>query len=257
MIAASGLTKRYGERTILDGISIACEAGEVVALIGPSGGGKSTLLRCMNGLENFDGGSLRVAGEDLHPTVSSARRNGPALARIRLRVGFVFQQWNLFAHKSAAENVAEALMVVKGVSRDQAYARADELLGSVGLGHRAGAYPHQMSGGEQQRCAIARALAMEPEALLLDEPTSALDPERVGEVLEVLRALAGRGLTMLIATHEMAFAREAATRVVMLAGGKIVEDGPPAQIFDAPRHERTAAFLSSFLGARRGQATGG
>jgi polar amino acid transport system ATP-binding protein len=248
MIAIEGLRKRYGERPILDGVSLGCARGEVVALIGPSGGGKSTLLRCINGLERFDGGAIRVGDDRL--AAGDERRTRTALARIRRRVGFVFQQWNLFAHRTALGNVAEGPRIVKGVPRAEAEARAAELLESVGLAHRAGAYPHEMSGGEQQRVAIARALAMEPEALLLDEPTSALDPERVGEVLDVLGRLARGGMTMLIATHEMAFAREAASRIVVLHGGAVIEAGPPHEVLDSPQHERTRAFLGRLGRAR-------
>ncbi len=246
MIEVKALRKTYGERTILSDVSVTFERGQVVALIGPSGGGKSTLLRCLNGLEDFQGGQVTVGSDVLHP--GGAARNKRALLSLRRRVGMVFQQWNLFAHRTALGNVIEAPVHVKGLSVEAATARAQELLDRVGLSHRAGAYPHEMSGGEQQRVAIARALAMEPEALLLDEPTSALDPERVGEVLDVLRALARDGLTMLVVTHEMKFAREVSHRTLVLHGGAIIEDGAPGEVIDNPRHERTRAFLGRARG---------
>lgn len=241
MIEVKGLRKTYGARTILDGIDARFQAHEVVSLVGPSGGGKSTLLRCINGLEDFQEGAISVGGDALLP--GGARVNARALAAIRRRVGMVFQQWNLFAHRTALGNVIEAPVHVKGEPVGAATARARALLARVGLSHREHAYPHELSGGEQQRVAIARALAMEPEALLLDEPTSALDPERVGEVLDVLRALAKEGLAMLIVTHEMRFAREVSHRVLVLHGGRIIEEGPAASVLDAPQHPRTRAFL--------------
>ena len=241
MIEVRGLTKTYGERTILAGIDATFAMGQVVALVGPSGGGKSTFLRCLNGLESFDGGAITVVGHGLLP--GGAHINRTALHAIRQRVGMVFQQWNLFAHRTALGNVVEAPVHVKRVPLGQATERARQLLARVGLSHREGAYPHEMSGGEQQRVAIARALAMEPDALLLDEPTSALDPERVGEVLDVLQALAAEGLTMLVVTHEMRFARDVSHRTLVLHGGKIIEDGPSKQVLEHPQHERTRAFL--------------
>ena len=241
MIVVEGLSKVFGDRTVLDDISVTFEPGRVVSLIGPSGGGKSTLLRCLNGLETFDRGCVRVGEATLRP----AREGGDraALAAIRRRVGFVFQQWNLFAHRTALGNVIEAPVHVRGLSPREATERGRELLARVGLTHRALAYPHEMSGGEQQRVAIARALAMDPEVLLLDEPTSALDPERVGEVLDVLRKLAADGLTMLVVTHEMRFAREVSQRILVLHGGRILEDGAPEDVLDRPTSERTRAFL--------------
>ncbi len=241
MIRLTRLSKRYGERTVLDDLSLDFERGTVAAIVGPSGGGKSTLLRCVNGLEGFDSGEVRV--HDLAFGPGDTRASRRALAAIRLRLGFVFQDWNLFAHRTALGNIIEAPVHVKKVPVDAATARARDLLDKVGLGHRAGAYPHEMSGGEQQRVAIARALAMDPDALLLDEPTSALDPERTGEVLGVLRTLAREGCTMILVTHEMAFAREVSHRVVVLHGGKVVEDGPPKEVLDTPRDARTKAFL--------------
>ncbi len=241
MITLTSLRKTYGTRTILDGIDTSFEAGRVVALVGPSGGGKSTLLRCLNGLERFDDGSIRVGADTVVP--GESRANARALASIRRRLGMVFQQWNLFPHRTALGNVIEGPVHVLGLSKAEAIDRARPLLERVGLGHRLDAYPAEMSGGEQQRVAIARALAMKPEALLLDEPTSALDPERVGEVLAVLRGLAEDGLTMLVVTHEIAFARQVAHRTVVLSGGQIIEDGPPDEVLERPRHEATRAFL--------------
>jgi polar amino acid transport system ATP-binding protein len=241
MIEVRNLKKSFGDRRVLDDISVTFEKGQVVALIGPSGGGKSTLLRCLNGLEDFDTGSLTVAGETLVP--GGAKKNKRALLALRRKVGMVFQQWNLFAHRTALGNIIEAPVHVKGISVADATTRARALLDRVGLSHRTDAYPHEMSGGEQQRVAIARALAMDPEALLLDEPTSALDPERVGEVLDVMRKLAEDGLTMLVVTHEMGFAREVSHRTLVLHGGTILEDGPSKDVIDHPKHERTRAFL--------------
>ncbi|MBI5512442.1 MAG: amino acid ABC transporter ATP-binding protein [Deltaproteobacteria bacterium] len=241
MIEVTSLKKSYGERTVLAGITASFKKGDVVSLVGPSGGGKSTLLRCLNGLEEFQQGSITVAGIQLNP--GGYKKNKAALLAIRRRVGMVFQTWNLFAHRTALGNVIEAPVHVKGASVEEATKRAKELLERVGLSHRAMAYPSEMSGGEQQRVAIARALAMDPEALLLDEPTSALDPERVGEVLDVLRALARDGFTMLVVTHEMKFAREVSDRMLVLHGGNIIEDGPPEEVLERPTHERTRAFL--------------
>ena len=241
MIEVRNLKKTYGDRTVIDGVSVTFEKGQVVALVGPSGGGKSTLLRCLNGLEDFQGGEIRVGGEVLHP--GGAAKNRRALLALRQRVGMVFQQWNLFAHRTALGNVIEAPVHVKGLSVEAATTRGKALLDRVGLSHREGAYPHEMSGGEQQRVAIARALAMEPEALLLDEPTSALDPERVGEVLDVMKGLASDGLTMLVVTHEMKFARDVSHRTLVLHGGTIIEDGPSRDVIENPQHERTKAFL--------------
>ncbi len=253
MIEVNNLRKTYGERTILDGITASFAKGQVISLIGPSGGGKSTLLRCLNGLEDFQAGTVRVGTDMLHP--GGYKSNKKALLNLRQRVGMVFQQWNLFAHRSALGNIIEAPVHVKGLSVPEATNRALVLLKRVGLEHRAGAYPHEMSGGEQQRVAIARALAMDPEALLLDEPTSALDPERVGEVLDVLRQLAADGLTMMVVTHEMRFAREVSHRTLVLHGGRIIEDGPPSEVIDNPQHERTRAFLGITRTAYRGTET--
>ena len=241
MIEVKSLEKIYGDRTVINKVSVTFEKGKVVALVGPSGGGKSTLLRCINGLEDFQGGTIQVGNDTLHP--GGYERNKAALLRIRQRVGMVFQTWNLFAHRTAVGNIIEAPVHVKGLSVEAATKRAKELLERVGLSHRVGAYPHEMSGGEQQRVAIARALAMDPEALLLDEPTSALDPERVGEVLDVMKNLANDGLTMLVVTHEMKFARDVSHRTLVLHGGAIIEDGPSHDVIENPKHERTKAFL--------------
>jgi polar amino acid transport system ATP-binding protein len=241
MIEVRELTKRYEGRTVLDGISATFTRGEVVALVGPSGGGKSTLLRCLNGLESFDSGSVRVGEYALEP--GAGRRQGPQLWSIRRRVGFVFQQWHLFAHRNVLGNVIEAPVHVKGVSVQEATEKARALLEKVGMSHREGAYPAELSGGEQQRVAIARALAMEPEVLLMDEPTSALDPERVGDLVALLDRLRGEGLTIVTVTHEMRFAQVLATRVLVLHGGRIIEEGAPADVLARPRHERTRAFL--------------
>jgi polar amino acid transport system ATP-binding protein len=241
MIEIRELTKRFADRTVLDGISATFAKGEVVALLGPSGGGKSTLLRCLNGLESFDSGVVQVGECVLHP--GRGRAHSARLLHVRQRVGFVFQQWHLFAHRTALGNVIEAPVHVKGQDVREATERARALLAKVGMSHREGAYPSEMSGGEQQRVAIARALAMEPEALLLDEPTSALDPERVGDLVALLDQLRSEGLTMVTVTHEMRFAQALASRVLVLHGGHIIEEGTPGNVLANPRHERTRAFL--------------
>jgi polar amino acid transport system ATP-binding protein len=243
MITIDALTKSYERGTrVLSGISIAFERGQVVSIVGPSGGGKSTLLRCINGLEAFDAGSIKVEDDVLHPGGDHANRR--ALHSIRQKVGFVFQQYNLFAHRTALGNIVEAPVHVKKTPLAEAKTRAMALLEQVGLAHRAHAYPHEMSGGEQQRVAIARALAMDPHVLLLDEPTSALDPARRVEVLSVLRALAeptqpgAQPMTMLLVTHEMRFAREVSHRAVCLEGGTIAKDGKPDEVLrDAFRED--------------------
>jgi polar amino acid transport system ATP-binding protein len=241
-IAIEKLRKEYDGRAVLRSFDATFEAGQVVSLVGPSGCGKSTLLRCIVGLESFEGGTITVGKDVLAAKDGAARRR--ALHDIRLRVGFVFQQWNLFAHRTALGNVIEAPIHVKKIARAEAEAQGRELLESVGLGHRAGAYPHEMSGGEQQRVAIARALAMKPETLLLDEPTSALDPARTAEVLGVLRDLARAGKTMILVTHEIAFAREVSHRVLVIhEGGEIIEDGPPSEVLVNPTDPRTRQFL--------------
>ena len=240
MIEIRDLQKHFGDHHVLRGVSLHVDKGEVVCLIGPSGSGKSTVLRCINGLESYDGGEIRAFGERVD-------QNSKTIHTLRSRMGMVFQRFNLFPHRSVLENVMEGPVYVKGERPETARAKAMALLEKVGLAAKAQAYPAQLSGGQQQRVAIARALAMEPEAMLFDEPTSALDPELVGDVLEVMRALAREGMTMIVVTHEMGFARHAADRVVMMDGGVIIEEGPPQHFFDAPTHERTRSFLSKIL----------
>jgi polar amino acid transport system ATP-binding protein len=250
LVRVRGLRKSFGGTTVLDGIDLDVREGEVTVLLGPSGSGKSTLLRCVNHLEKPDAGFVEIAGD-----LVGYRRDGTrlrelpprAVTRQRAQVGMVFQQFNLFPHLTVLENVTEAPVAVRGSSRPQAAARARELLERVGLGGREGAYPRQLSGGQQQRVAIARALAMDPRLLLFDEPTSALDPELVGEVLGVMQDLALSGMTMIVVTHEIGFARKVADTVVFLDGGRIVESGAPADVLTAPRHERARAFLSAVL----------
>lgn len=241
-IRVQGLVKRYGERTVLQGISFTLEAGEIAALVGPSGGGKSTALRCMTGLEAFQGGSIDIAGAHLSP--GGGHKHEVELRRLRRVSGMVFQQWHLFPHMSALENVYEAPVHVKHVPLDKARARARALLAEVGLSHRENAMPRMMSGGEQQRCAIARALAMEPKILFMDEPTSALDPQRVGELAELLRKLVeNEKLTLVMVTHEMKFAERLADRVLVLYEGEVIENGPPGDIITSPKDPRTRTFL--------------
>ncbi|MEH0194617.1 amino acid ABC transporter ATP-binding protein [Caulobacter sp. CCNWLY153] len=236
-IEARGLSKRFGDTAVLNGVDLTVAPGEVVAVIGPSGSGKSTLLRCLAGLEALNGGTLSIAGVEAGGKVPLARA-------LKGRVGFVFQNFNLFPHKTAMENVAEAPILVRGDPPAKARQRALELLTKVGLAHRADAYPGALSGGQQQRCAIARALAMDPEVILFDEPTSALDPELVGEVLAVIGDLAAEKRTMVIVTHQMDFAREVADRTIFMDEGRILEEGPSAILFAEPREERTQRFLS-------------
>lgn len=246
-VEVDALRKHYGDQTVLDGLDLVVRAGEVVALIGASGSGKSTLLRCINHLETWDGGTVKVGGRRLDYGNEGGRPRQRALAnqRASIGVGMVFQQFNLFAHLTARENVAGPLRWVHGLSRVDADRRADALLARVGLSHRADALPRHLSGGQQQRVAIARALAPNPSVLLLDEPTSALDPELVGEVLEVIRRLAVEdGLTMIISTHQLRFADEVADRVVFLSGGTITEQGPAQEMLKRPKNPATRRFLS-------------
>ena len=233
MIAVRGLSKRHGTHRVLEALSAEVATGEIIAVVGPSGGGKSTLLRCLNYLEPFDDGEVEIAGFRLVPGLGRESRG--MLRRLRAAVGMVFQELNLFPHRTALENVALAPRVVRGVERVEAEEAARELLARVGLGDRAGAYPHQLSGGQQQRVAIARALAQKPQVMLFDEPTSALDPEMREDVMQVLRSLASSGMTMLVVTHEMHFAHDVASRVWVIDHGTIVEDGTPDQVVDAPR----------------------
>ena len=241
-VKVEGLRKAHGVRQVLRGIDAEVNEGETIALVGPSGGGKSTFLRCLNGLTSFDAGTVRVAGVELRARTSP---DAPQLRALRARVGMVFQSLNLFPHLTALENVALAPVYVRGEPAANARTRAAELLARVGLGDRGDARPAQLSGGQQQRVAIARALAMDPEVLLLDEPTSALDPQMRGEVLGVLRDLARTGMTMLVVTHEMGFARGVASRIWVFDDGRLVEDGPPAQVCDSPRSERARAFFAN------------
>ncbi|MFO7172210.1 MAG: amino acid ABC transporter ATP-binding protein [Bacillota bacterium] len=240
MIRIEGLHKRFGKLHVLKGIDLHVRPGEVVCIIGPSGSGKSTLLRCINRLEEPTEGRIYIAGRPLPP-------GGRELDQVRAELGMVFQRFHLFPHMTALENVMSGPVIVKGMDRAAARRLALELLAKVGLQDKADAYPAQLSGGQQQRVAIARALAMEPKAMLFDEPTSALDPELVGEVLAVMKDLAREGMTMVVVTHEMGFAREVADRVIFMDGGVIVEEGPPEVIFTSPREERTRAFLSKVL----------
>ncbi|MEU9344158.1 amino acid ABC transporter ATP-binding protein [Streptomyces sp. NPDC048278] len=240
LIELRDVNKYYGELHVLQGIDLTVGKGEVVVVIGPSGSGKSTLCRTINRLETVESGTITLDGRPLP-------QEGKALAKLRAEVGMVFQSFNLFAHKTVLQNVSLAQIKVRGRTRDQADRRSRELLDRVGLSAHTGKYPAQLSGGQQQRVAIARALAMEPKALLFDEPTSALDPEMINEVLEVMQQLARDGMTMVVVTHEMGFARSAAHRVVFMADGRIVEDRTPEEFFTAPRSERARDFLSKIL----------
>ncbi|MER6026650.1 amino acid ABC transporter ATP-binding protein [Streptomyces sp. NPDC001851] len=250
MVDIRSVHKSFGPLDVLKGIDLQVRTGEVTVVLGPSGSGKSTLLRAVNHLEKVDRGEISVDG-----SLMGYRRAGDKLyelperevLRQRTRIGFVFQNFNLFPHLTALENVVEAPVSALKRPRKEAGAAARRLLERVGLGDKADAYPRQLSGGQQQRVAIARALALEPKLLLFDEPTSALDPELVGEVLDVIRDLADRGTTMIVVTHEIAFAREVADTVVFMADGRIVEQGPPGDVLGAPRQERTRAFLAKVL----------
>jgi polar amino acid transport system ATP-binding protein len=250
MVDARSVRKRFGQLKVLKGITLEVRAGEVMCLVGPSGSGKSTFLRCINHLERVDGGRLYVDGtlvgyeerggrlHELHPRAAAAQRRD---------IGMVFQRFNLFPHMTALENVALAPVKVRGEDRQQALDRGCELLKRVGLSKQERAYPAQLSGGQQQRVAIARALAMQPKLMLFDEPTSALDPELVGEVLDVMRGLAESGMTMIVVTHEMGFAREAGDHLVFMDDGVVVEAGAPRAVLSDPQHERTRSFLSKVL----------
>ncbi|WP_447554761.1 amino acid ABC transporter ATP-binding protein [Vreelandella sp. EE22] len=237
------LNKHFGSLHVLNNIDLTIVPGEVVVVIGASGSGKSTLIRCINGLEEFQSGTLEVDNNVLKPDGKSAK----ALQTIRTEVGMVFQQFNLFPHLSVIDNVTLAPIKVRGQSREQASQTARRLLDRVGIADQAAKYPSQLSGGQQQRVALARALAMEPRLMLFDEPTSALDPEMIGEVLDAMRELAKEGMTMVIVTHEMGFAREVADRVIFIHKGEITEQGPPETLFDTPQHERTRSFLARVL----------
>jgi len=244
-VVLRGVTKRFGGRLVLEGIDLAIGAGQTVALVGPSGAGKSTLLRCINGLVRMDQGEIRVGPHVLSP---GSAKNG-AIWAVRRSLGMIFQDFQLFHHLTALENIMEAPLRVLGLSRHEARRRGMELLNRVGLADRHDAYPQELSGGQKQRIAIARAMAMEPRGLLCDEITSALDPELKGEVLAVLEDLKRDGLTLILVTHEIAFARRAADRAVVLADGLIVEDGSPQEVFEKPANPRTQRFLRQVMGA--------
>jgi polar amino acid transport system ATP-binding protein len=240
-----GVVKRFAQRIVLDGVDLAIEPGRTAALIGPSGGGKSTLLRCINGLTTFDAGEIRVGPHTLGPRGTSS--GDGAVAAVRRLFGMIFQDFQLFPHLTALQNILEAPVHVLRLPAREARARGLELLQRVGLADRADAYPRELSGGQQQRVAIARALAMEPRGLLCDEITSALDPELKHEVLRVLDDLRSDGLTLVVVTHELAFARKSADQVFVLAAGRVIESGSPDEIFDHPQNERTQRFLSQVL----------
>ena len=251
MLSMRGIHKSFGDLSVLRGIDLSLARGEVLAIIGSSGSGKSTLLRCINKLETIDRGDITIRGEKLCRTAdgetSATYANSADVRRILMATGMVFQQFNLFPHMTVIENLIEAPIHVKGQSRDEILPYARELLAKVGLSDRENYYPSQLSGGQQQRVAIARALAMKPDIMLFDEPTSALDPELTGEVLRTMRALAAERMTMIVVTHEMAFAREAATNVIFMDSGVIVEQGEPQTFFSAPKEERTREFLRNML----------
>src|SRR3954463_12017154 len=250
IVSAEGVVKRFGRLEVLKGVSLDVQPGETVCIIGPSGSGKTTFIRCVNHLEKIDGGRIEVNGR----LIGYRERNGKlvedtdrSVARQRSEIGMVFQRFNLFPHMTALGNVCEAPMRVRRVPKAKALEEGRALLTRVGLGDKWDAYPAQLSGGQQQRVAIARALAMKPALMLFDEPTSALDPEMIGEVLAVMEELSAQGMTMIVVSHEMGFARHAADRVVMMDDGRVVEEGPPEQVFDAPAEARTRQFLSKIL----------
>ncbi|MED1471327.1 amino acid ABC transporter ATP-binding protein [Bacillus salipaludis] len=240
MIKVSNLKKSFGNHEVLKDINVTVKPQEVVVVIGPSGSGKSTFLRCINLLETITGGHVLIEGIDITDKKTD-------INKVRTEVGMVFQQFNLFPHKTVIENIMLAPMKVRNVSAEKAKAKGLELLKKVGLAEKADAYPDSLSGGQKQRVAIARALAMEPKIMLFDEPTSALDPEMVGEVLEVMKQLAKEGMTMVVVTHEMGFAKEVGDRVIFMDGGLIVEENVPSELFDNPQEERTKSFLSKVL----------
>jgi polar amino acid transport system ATP-binding protein len=250
MVKAESVCKSFGALKVLKGVTLEIDKGQVLVLVGPSGSGKSTFLRCINHLEQVNAGRLYVDGD-----LIGYRERGDKLhemaprdaAKQRRNIGMVFQHFNLFPHRTALDNIIEAPLHVKGVKKAAAIARGKDLLEQVGLAEKATAYPAQLSGGQQQRVAIARALAMDPKLMLFDEPTSALDPELVGEVLAVMKKLASEGMTMVVVTHEMGFAREVADQLVFMDGGVIVESGKPREVLSNPQHERTKAFLSKVM----------
>lgn len=244
-IRVQGLRKSFGDHEVLKGVSLTAREGDVVAIIGGSGSGKSTMLRCINFLETPSGGQIEIGGEAVAMRPDGSPSDRRQIERLRQSLGMVFQSFNLWTHKTVLENLVEVPVHVLKTPRAEADARARKLLARVGLAEKAGAFPAYMSGGQQQRAAIARALCMEPRAMLFDEPTSALDPELVGEVLAVIRALADEGRTMILVTHEMKFAREVASHVIYLVNGVIEEEGPPEQLFGAPKSDRLKQFLKS------------
>lgn len=241
VIETVNITKRFNELIVFEKLNVNVKKGEVLVIIGPSGSGKSTFLRCLNNLEKIDGGKVLIDGEELNPKDKSKMRN------MIIKMGMVFQNFNLFPHMTALENVMESPITVKGENKEEVKKKAEALLKKVGLLDKSDAYPSKLSGGQKQRVAIARALAMEPEIMLFDEPTSALDPELVGEVLSVMKELAKEGMTMVVVTHEMSFAKDVGDRVIFMDGGKIVEEGPPEEIFTNPKEERTREFLKKVL----------
>ena len=243
LLEASGIGKNFGDTKVLKDISLTLEQGEALAIIGSSGSGKTTLLRCLNFLETADAGQLVFDGESF----DLAHASRTDIARLRKKTAFVFQNYNLFRNKTALQNVTEGLIVARKLPKEQADEIGMKMLAKVGLADRADYYPRQLSGGQQQRVAIARALAADPEIIYFDEPTSALDPELTGEVLSVMRQLAEEGMTMLVVTHEMGFAREVSNRVIFIDDGKIQEDEPPQELFTNPKHPRLKAFLSKML----------
>ena len=250
MVQAEQVCKSFGALQVLKGVSLAVEQGDVLVLVGPSGPGKSTFLRCINHLETISAGRLYVDGELVGYRESRGRlheMSAREAARQRRDIGMVFQNFNLFPHRTVLDNIVEAPVHVKGIKKAAAEQRARDLLNQVGLSDKAAAYPAQLSGGQQQRVAIARALAMDPKLMLFDEPTSALDPELVGEVLAVMKRLAADGMTMIVVTHEMGFAREVADQLVFMDGGVVVESGPPRDVLANPQHERTKSFLSKVM----------
>jgi glutamate transport system ATP-binding protein len=240
LVELVGVRKSFGENVVLEGIDLTIDRAEAVVVAGPSGSGKSTMLRCINGLEDIDSGDIRFNGQ-------SIPNAGKGIYSLRAEIGMVFQQFNLFAHKTVLENVILGPIEVKGTSKEKSTGRAKELLERVGIPEKAGAYPADLSGGQQQRVAIARALAMDPKLMLFDEPTSALDPEMIREVLDVMRDLARGGMTMVVVTHEMGFAREVCDRIVFIDDGKIVEDAPPDEFFSATKSDRAKEFVDKIL----------
>jgi ABC-type polar amino acid transport system ATPase subunit len=239
LVELRGIHKSFGDNVVLAGVDLLVARGEVIVIAGPSGSGKSTMLRCVNGLETADRGEITFDGRSVKP--------GKGLSAIRAEIGFVFQQFHLWPHLSVIDNIALAPVKVKGIARDAALKRAEELLTRVGIAEKAHQYPAELSGGQQQRVAIARALAMDPKLMLFDEPTSALDPEMIREVLDVMRDLAREGMTMLVVTHEMGFAREVCDRLVFIDGGLIVEEGPPAEFFANAKSERAREFVDKII----------